>query len=129
MTYKEIIGQSVYADTAIKAIRAEIDQLHQYEALIGQRDDDLRERLNDQIQRIEMKRKIVDDFIEKISDPEIKQIIHLRFFRHKSWTEVNCIVYGYPDSQYSFRRIDRYFQKQDLTGIEKNLHYVHNVLF
>ena len=127
MTFTEIINKSVYADTNLEALHLAIEQ-----ATEAKNSDSLRlssmgesfiQSCENAIIRTKKSRQIVNEYLSGIDDPEIRQIIYYRFFKRKSWNEVNIKMYGYRDSQYSFRRLSRYFESRqdDLKQLEDKL--------
>ena len=127
MTFTEIINKSVYADTNLEALHLAIEQ-----ATEAKNSDSLRlssmgesfiQSCENAIIRTKKSRQIVNEYLSGIDDPEIRQIIYYRFFKRKSWNEVNIKIYGYRDSQYSFRRLSRYFESRqdDLKQLEDKL--------
>lgn len=116
MTPDRLINHSVFADTNIEALKMEIQQTREDMKFCDRRSvteagESLIKKLKNQIFRTERNRRIVNEYIETL-DPEIRQIIYYHFFKHKSWTQTNIKIYGYPCYEYSRKRYERYFEKR-----------------
>ena len=72
---------------------------------------DLKERLQSKADHLLRLREAIEEWLEAISDPEIKAIVRWHYILRKSWKTTNTKVYGYPDYSYSRKRVDRYFEK------------------
>lgn len=128
MTFTEIINKSVYADTNLEALHLAIEQAteeakYRYSLRLSSMNESFIQSCENAVIRTEKSRQIVNEYLSRIDDPEIRQIIHYKYFKRKTWDEVNIKIYGYRDSQYSFRRLTRYFESRqdDLKQLEDKL--------
>lgn len=70
-----------------------------------------RTQAEEQRRRMEQMRDEIDAWLATCKDAEICAIVRWRYKMRKNWREVNLKVYGYPDYNYSRRKVIRYFQK------------------
>lgn len=52
----------------------------------------------------------IEDWLLTVEDHEIRSIIRWHYLLGLNWKQTNLKVYGYPDYDYSRKKIDRFFE-------------------
>ena len=53
----------------------------------------------------------IEEWLTTVEDPEVASIIRWHYLMRLNWSRTNMKVYGYPDYDYSRKKVDRYFEK------------------
>lgn len=70
-----------------------------------------KEQLDEFLDMASKLKQEVDEWKDNISDGEIAAIVYWHYIKRFNWKRTNLKVYGYPDYDYSRKKIYRYFQK------------------
>lgn len=76
----------------------------------------LKDQLNMKLELLSQRRQEIHDWVQSIEDDEVSAIVRWRYIikpphgNRYTWRQVNMKVYGYPDYQYSMRRLHRYLE-------------------
>lgn len=103
---KEEIKYLQYADSLILALHTYSKYLKKASA-----EESLIKRIEQKAVLVNTRKQEMIFRIDQIEDQEIKKIIHYRFLERLSWYDVNEMMYGYPDYQYSRKKYMRYMKK------------------
>ena len=53
----------------------------------------------------------IEKWLTTVDDTEIASIIRWHYLMRLNWSKTNMKVYGYPDYDYSRKKVERYFEK------------------
>ena len=67
-------------------------------------------KLRERQRKLEIEVDRAEDFIEKLTDSQLRQIIELKYIRGMSWNMVAQRVYDYPDGDRARKKTERYFK-------------------
>lgn len=74
-------------------------------------------RVNRRAEKLKARRRLLEadvdraeDFIDKLTDSQLRQIIELKFITGMSWNMVAQRVYEYPDGDRARKKVGRYFK-------------------
>lgn len=71
----------------------------------------LKERLAVEQERLLDLYEEIEQWLPSVKDTEVASIIRWHYILRYNWKQTNMKVYGYPDYNYSRKKIARYFEK------------------
>ena len=79
----------------------------------------LREKLEKQMEELEVQLTRILQFTLSISDVEVASMIRLHYLEGKTWEQTAMTLYGYPDRWYCYHRVTRYMEARERNDYEK----------
>ena len=79
----------------------------------------LREKLEKQMEELEVQLTRILQFTLSISDVEVASMIRLHYLEGKTWEQTAMTLYGYPDRWYCYHRVTRYMEARERNDNEK----------
>lgn len=72
----------------------------------------LREQLDEERERMYATLEEIEEWLASCKDTEVVSIIRWHYLLRLTWKQTTMKVYGYPDYQYSRKKIMRYFGRE-----------------
>ena len=75
---------------------------------------EIRERLEAKKEVLIDRYKDIEEWLDTVADDEVRKIVRYRVLLGYSWRATNRAVYGRPDHQYSYHRLRRYIENNNV---------------